>query len=108
MRTRNHVDDMEIEHVLRENLELRARNADLELERDTCLVYFKATLHELHKAKLREQSRRDDDQRTQAELRDLRAMVVAECYDDAAAVLGVPVASLPVTGSDRPMSGAIQ
>lgn len=32
------------EHHAAENLELRERVADLELERDTLLVYFKASL----------------------------------------------------------------
>ncbi len=83
------------EHHAAENLELRERVADLELERDTLLVYFKASLHELHKAIVREQRRHEDRQRLETEVRDLRAMIVSESYGDGVGVMGTTPYGLP-------------
>lgn len=66
-----------------DNADLRARVADLELERDTYQVYFKASLHALADITAKYKRHHEDQQRLQDELRDLRAMVVTECYDDA-------------------------
>lgn len=82
-----HVLDLVVETLVLSEAELRERVCDLETERDCYRFYFQETLHALHAALAREDRRLQDRQRLDDELRELRAMVVAESYDDAAAVL---------------------
>lgn len=76
------------EHYVAEVLELEARVRDLEDERDTYRFWWTKTLAALQELTAQHERRHDDLQRLHDELRDLRAMVVAESCDDAVAVLG--------------------
>lgn len=85
-------DQLIIDGLLQENLELRDRVADLEASNDVLVQLTSRLMVALVRVistrqpdmKHIEQERR---QRLLDELRDLRAMVVAESFDDAAAVI---------------------
>lgn len=98
-RERDRINDMVREHHAAENLELRERVSDLVDERDVYRFWWQETLHALANITTKYGRRQEDYQRLQDEVRDLRAMVVAECYADADAVMGTtpygPIRGLP-------------
>ena len=92
---RDQSDALVIETLALSEAELRARIGDLERERDTYRFWFKETLHALAAMTAKYERRHEDQQRLQAEVQDLRAIVVAESYDDAAAVMATEIPRRP-------------
>ncbi len=91
LESQQRINDLVCEHLALENAELRARVIDLESERDVYRFWFTRTLGALAAVDARERRRFEDQENQRSvydELRDLRAMVVSEYYDDAIAVMG--------------------
>jgi hypothetical protein len=81
------INQLVIDGLIQETRELLDRVLDLESERDVYRFWFQQTLTALHLAVDRGKRRAEEVDRLEGQLRTLRAIVVAECYDDAAAIL---------------------
>src|SRR3954464_11863142 len=95
MMTRDQLNDAVREHLAIENDELRerlrisdGRLRESDDQRETIRVWGLYQVDLVADIAERGRRRAEDDARVQSELRDLRAMVVAEYYDDAVAVMG--------------------
>ncbi len=102
------INDMVREHHALENLELRERVADLEGNLEVVTFWWKETLDALADITTKYGRRPEDYQRLQDEVRDLRAMVVAECYADAVAVMGSETFRQVATGSEPVSAETLQ
>ena len=106
---RDRINLMVREHAALEILELRERVTDLEGERDTYRFWWKKTLHALAEITTKYGRRHEDFQRLQDDLRDLRAIVVAESFGDAAAVMPAGTfAQLRAEAADAQTEATIQ